>query len=78
MAEEKTTPIVEMRGIGKAFGAVQALKDVDLYLMPGEILGLVVYGHHDRKHGSVGHLAKLSRGTRTGNRPAWPPLWRNG
>ena len=35
------TPIVEMRGIDKAFGAVQALRDVDLVLYPGEILGLV-------------------------------------
>ena len=35
------TPIVEMRNISKAFGAVQALRDVDLRLFPGEILGLV-------------------------------------
>ena len=35
------TPIIEMRDIDKAFGAVQALKDVNLRLMPGEILGLV-------------------------------------
>lgn len=35
------TPIVEMRGIDKAFGAVEALRRVDLRLMPGEILGLV-------------------------------------
>ena len=34
-------PVVEMRGIHKAFGAVQALQDVDLKLFPGEILGLV-------------------------------------
>jgi simple sugar transport system ATP-binding protein len=34
-------PLVEMRGISKAFGAIQALQDVDLRLMPGEILGLV-------------------------------------
>ena len=34
-------PVVEMRGICKAFGAVQALQDVTLRLMPGEILGLV-------------------------------------
>jgi ribose transport system ATP-binding protein len=34
-------PIVEMRHINKAFGAVQALSDVDLVLRPGEILGLV-------------------------------------
>ena len=30
-----------MRDISKAFGAVQALRDVDLRLYPGEILGLV-------------------------------------
>lgn len=36
-----TTPIIAMRGIVKTFGAVQALRDVDLHLMPGEILGLV-------------------------------------
>jgi len=35
------TPLVQMRGISKAFGAIQALKDVDLQLFPGEILGLV-------------------------------------
>ncbi|CCM73950.1 ATP-binding cassette domain-containing protein [Rhizobium mesoamericanum] len=34
-------PIVEMRGVEKAFGAVQALRKVDLTLYPGEILGLV-------------------------------------
>ncbi|MBO0752684.1 MAG: sugar ABC transporter ATP-binding protein, partial [Bradyrhizobiaceae bacterium] len=34
-------PIIEMRGIDKAFGAVQALRRVDLRLMPGEVLGLV-------------------------------------
>ena len=37
----ETTPIIEMRRINKSFGAVRALIDVDLYLMPGEILGLV-------------------------------------
>jgi len=35
------TPVVEMRGIDKAFGAVQALRNVHLKLMRGEILGLV-------------------------------------
>jgi simple sugar transport system ATP-binding protein len=35
------TPIVEMRGIDKAFGAVQALRHVSPRLMPGAILGLV-------------------------------------
>jgi len=36
-----TTPIVDMRSIRKSFGPVRALWDVDLKLMPGEILGLV-------------------------------------
>jgi ribose transport system ATP-binding protein len=35
------TPVIEMRGIDKAFGAVQALRNVSLRLMPGEVLGLV-------------------------------------
>jgi ABC-type sugar transport system ATPase subunit len=39
MAE--TTPIVEMRNIKKSFGAVQALRGVDLTLGHGEVLGLV-------------------------------------
>lgn len=34
-------PLVEMRGISKAFGAVQALRDVNLTLQYNEILGLV-------------------------------------
>jgi simple sugar transport system ATP-binding protein len=34
-------PIVEMRSIRKSFGAVNALVEVNLHLMPGEILGLV-------------------------------------
>lgn len=34
-------PLVEMRGISKRFGAVQALDDVDLELHAGEVLGLV-------------------------------------
>ena len=38
---DASQPIVEMRGIEKAFGAVQALRKVDLVLYPGEILGLV-------------------------------------
>jgi simple sugar transport system ATP-binding protein len=42
MSEPGTSqPIVAMRGINKSFGAVRALRDVDLTLAPGEILGLV-------------------------------------
>lgn len=35
------TPVVEMRGIVKNFGPVQALRGVDLYLSHNEVLGLV-------------------------------------
>lgn len=37
----KETPVVEMRNIKKNFGAVQALKGVDLTLQQNEVLGLV-------------------------------------
>lgn len=35
------SPVVEMRGISKAFGALRALQEVSLTLYPAEILGLV-------------------------------------
>jgi fructose transport system ATP-binding protein len=35
------TPVLEARHVSKAFGHVQAVSDVDLELMPGEVLGLV-------------------------------------
>lgn len=34
-------PIIEMKNISKSFGGVQALKNVDLTLYPGEVLGIV-------------------------------------
>lgn len=37
----EATPVVEMRDIKKNFGAVQALKGVDLALQQGEVLGLM-------------------------------------
>ncbi|MHA1570276.1 MAG: ATP-binding cassette domain-containing protein, partial [Alphaproteobacteria bacterium] len=37
----QTKPAVEMRGITKSFGPIQALQNVNFHLMPGEILGLV-------------------------------------
>jgi simple sugar transport system ATP-binding protein len=39
--EPAQIPLIEMQGISKAFGAIQALTKVNLRLMPGEILGLV-------------------------------------
>jgi ABC-type sugar transport system ATPase subunit len=38
---EDMTPVVEMRGIKKHFGAVQALRGVDLMLHRNEVLGLL-------------------------------------
>jgi D-xylose transport system ATP-binding protein len=39
-----TSPLVEMRHIGKAFGGVQAVDDVSLNLYPGEVVALL--GHN--------------------------------
>lgn len=40
MAEHET-PLIEMEGIGKRFGRIRALEDVDLDVRDGEIMGLV-------------------------------------
>ena len=43
MAEShsSTQPILRLRGISKQFGAVQALKDIELEVFPGEVVALV-------------------------------------
>ena len=41
MPDNTARPLVDMQGIFKSFGAVNALVDVNLRIMPGEILGLV-------------------------------------
>ena len=42
MAEATTRiPVLEMRGISKRFGAVQALTSVDFSVYAGEVVGLV-------------------------------------
>jgi simple sugar transport system ATP-binding protein len=41
LAMEPARNVIEMRNISKAFGAVQALNNVNLHLAPGEVLGLV-------------------------------------
>ena len=41
MSDSTTRPLIDMQGISKSFGAVNALIDVNLKVMPGEILGLV-------------------------------------
>ena len=40
-SENGKNPILEMRGISKSFGHVDALIDVDFEVMPGEIMALV-------------------------------------
>jgi len=37
----RATPLLEARGVFKYFGAVTALRDVNLQLFPGEVLGVV-------------------------------------
>jgi len=41
MSEAVRRPILEMRGISKRFGAVQALQEVDFEVYEGEVVGLV-------------------------------------
>ncbi|KYF64752.1 sugar ABC transporter ATP-binding protein [Sorangium cellulosum] len=41
MSTAQRTPILELRGIRKRFGAVQALSGVDLEVFPGEVVALV-------------------------------------
>lgn len=36
-----SAPLAEVRGVSLSYGAVQALRDVDLTLYPGEVLGIV-------------------------------------
>ena len=38
---EATTPLLELHGISKSFGSVQALSDVEFEVMPGEVMALV-------------------------------------
>jgi D-xylose transport system ATP-binding protein len=41
MAVAERAPILELKGISKRFGAVQALSEVDFEVFPGEVVGLV-------------------------------------
>jgi len=38
---DETTPVLELRGITKTFGSVEALSDVDLDVGQGEVMALV-------------------------------------
>lgn len=44
VADADAVPLVEMRGISKAFGGVHAVEDVSIDVMPGEVVGLL--GHN--------------------------------
>src|SRR4051794_25830840 len=37
----RPSPLLELRGVSKSFGAVQALFQVDLAVAPGEVMALV-------------------------------------
>jgi D-xylose transport system ATP-binding protein len=39
--EHRSEPLLALKGFSKSFGPVEALKDVDLELYPGEVVGLV-------------------------------------
>src|SRR5437879_8966161 len=41
MAVAERTPVLELKGVSKSFGAVQALSGVDFEVYPGEVVGLV-------------------------------------
>src|SRR2546423_8449428 len=41
MPDVTSAPVLELRGVSKRFGAVQALTDVDLAVHPGEVVALV-------------------------------------
>ena len=77
-------PLVRMRGISKAFGAVQALSGVDLELTAGEVLGLVgdnaagkstlmkiLTGVHRPDEGEIVFAGRPSTSTRRGIRGRW-------
>ena len=41
MTNAQATPVLELTGIGKEFGAIRALHDVDMHVLPGEVVGLM-------------------------------------
>ncbi len=41
MDDPNRKPILEVKGVSKSFGAVQALRDVDFEVFNGEVVGLL-------------------------------------
>nr|WP_237481986.1 ATP-binding cassette domain-containing protein [Lichenibacterium sp. 6Y81] len=41
MGSPRGSAVLELKGIGKEFGAIRALSDVDLAIQPGEVVGLM-------------------------------------
>ncbi|MEY9180118.1 simple sugar transport system ATP-binding protein [Bradyrhizobium sp. USDA 326] len=41
MANTDAKPVLELTGIGKEFGAIRALHDVEMQVFPGEVVGLM-------------------------------------
>src|SRR6201981_3564971 len=39
--QPQSEPLLELKGIGKEFGAIRALHDVDMKIYPGEVVGLM-------------------------------------
>jgi D-xylose transport system ATP-binding protein len=77
MEQSERTPILEVRGVSKKFGAVQALQDVDFEVYSGEVVGLVgdngagkstlvkvISGVHEADAGEIffeGHQVKITK-----------------
>ena len=70
-------PVLELTGIGKEFGAIRALHDVDMQVFPGEVVGLmgdngagkstlmkIIAGNFRPSHGEIrfdGNVVHFSR-----------------
>jgi simple sugar transport system ATP-binding protein len=73
-ASHSAAPVLQLSGIGKDFGAIRALSDVDLTIAPGEVLGLmgdngagkstlvkIIAGNFHPTHGTIAIDGKTHR-----------------
>ena len=68
-----TAPAIELRGISKAFGPVQANRDISLKVMPGTIHGIVGTTRYPTKTSAQATKPAVSNGrrpNRSDNQPA--------